>query len=256
MPMEDGFHPDHPLPLFLADRPKRQGIQKPSDRAVISSRVFKASILIATATATGIAVVSLGDSVTLFTDVTASQINNSWLQPGTDRPGATIQSTADAPALIQSTADAQALPRTAKDTPPRDEIAASEPSGRDQAEKSEPSSEALFRQFQAWAAEQDAQANVGPVQPVQDPPAKVAQTAPAQVAGNAGVPHRLKQKRSHVLPVHNAPAEMRTQNIRKRVGRAQSARVERPPIQDARAQSQSAQDVQAPSFLSTFGLRN
>jgi hypothetical protein len=173
------------------------------------------------------------------------------------------------------------LPPTAKDAPPRDEIAASEPAGEDQAEQSEPSSEVLFRQFQAWAAEQDAQANVRPAQPVQDAPAKVAQDAPAQVAENASVPHRLMQKHRHVLPAHNARAETRTQNFQKRVRRVQSARVERPPmqsarvrppIQDARAQSQAmqnaqgqavqnaqgqaGQNAQGPSFLQIFGLHN
>jgi hypothetical protein len=291
MPMEDGFDPDYPLPLFLADRAERQGIQKDCDRAVISSRVFKASILIAAATAAGIVVLSVGGPVSLFAAVRASLVGNSGLQPGTHQPESTIQSTADSPAaiqptadasaLVQSTADAQVLPPTAKDAPPRDEIAASEPAGEDQAEQSEPSSEVLFRQFQAWAAEQHAQANVRPAQPVQDDPAKVAQDAPAQVAENASVPHRLMQKHRHVLPAHNARAETRTQNFQKRVRRVQSARVERPPtqsarvrppIQDARAQSQAmqnaqgqavqnaqgqaGQNAQGPSFLQIFGLHN
>ena len=42
MPTKDGFNPDHPL--FLADEPEQQGIGKAWDRAVISSRVLKASI--------------------------------------------------------------------------------------------------------------------------------------------------------------------------------------------------------------------
>ena len=225
MPMEDGFNPDHPLPLFLADRPERQSIGKVFDRAVISSRVFKASILIAAATATGIVVLSVGDHPgTLFADVTASLVGNSGLQPDTDQPESTIQ----------STADAQALPPTAKDAPPGDEISSSEPAGKDQVEKSEPSSEVLFRQFQAWLAEQDARANVRPVQPAQGAPAQATQNAPAQVAENASVPHRLMQKHRHVLPVHDVRAEMRTQTFRNEVRRAQSARLERPPTQSAR----------------------
>jgi hypothetical protein len=316
MPMEDGFNPDHPLPLFLADRPERQSIQQACDRAVISSRVIKASILIAAATATAIVVVSVGSPVTLVAAVTASLVGNSEPQPGSDQPDSTIQSTADAPASIQPTADApalsqptagapvlsqptadaQALPPAANDAPPRDEIAVSGPAGKDQAETSQPSSEVLFRQFQAWAAEQDAQANVRPAQPVQDAPTHVAQNAPAQVAENASVPHRLMQKHRHVLPVHSEPAEMHTQNFRKKVRRVQSARVEhpltqsarveraptqsaqakrpptqsaranrppmqsaranRPPMQDAQTQSQAAQNAQVPSFLSIFGQRN
>jgi hypothetical protein len=245
MPMENSFNPDHPLPPFLADRPERQSIGKACGRGVISSRVFKASILIAAATATGIVVLSVGDHPgTLFADVTASLVGNSGLQPDTDHPESTIQSTADAPALIQSTADAQALPPTAKDAPPGDEIAAFEPAGKDQAEKSEPSSVVLFRQFQAWVAEQDAQANVRPVQPAQGAPVQVAQNAPAQVAENASVPHRLMQKHRRVLPVHDARAEMRTQNFRNKV-RAQSARLERPPTQSALVERPPIQDARA-----------
>jgi hypothetical protein len=87
MPMEDGFDPDHRLPHFLADRPKRHLIGKACDRAVVSSRLFKASILIAAATATGIVVLSVGGHPgPLFADVTASLVGNSGLQPDTDQP--------------------------------------------------------------------------------------------------------------------------------------------------------------------------
>ena len=182
MPTKDGFCPDHPLPLFLADEPEQQGIGKAWDRAVISSRVLKASILVATATAIGIAILSVGNpSRRLFADVTASLVDKSALQPGTDQSTPTIQ----------STADAQALPPTAKDAPTRDEIAAAaESAGQSQTENSEPSSEALFRQFQAWAAEKDAQAQVGPVQSVQDAPAQVAENARAASPAHAKAPTR------------------------------------------------------------------
>ena len=256
MPTKDGFNPDHPLPLFLADEPEQQGIGKAWDRAVISSRVLKASILVAAATAIGIAILSVGNPVTLFADVTASLVDKSALQPGTDQSTPTIQ----------STADAQALPPTAKDTPTRDEIAAAfDSADQSQTENSEPSSEALFRQFQAWAAEKDAQAQVGPVQSVQDAPAqvqqnapaKVAENAPAQVAENARAPLRPMQQHRHVRPVDSARAEIRpVQNPRKHVRREQNARVQVPPAQDARAQDQSVQNAQAPSFLQTFGWRN
>jgi hypothetical protein len=263
MPTKDDFYPDHPVPLFLADEPEhladepeQQDIGKAWDRAAISSRVLKASILVATATAIGIAILSVGNPVTLFADVTASLIDKSALQPGTDQSTPTIQ----------STADAQALPPTAKDAPTRDEIAAApESAGQSQTENSEPSSEALFRQFQAWAAEKDAQAQVGPVQSVQDAPAPVAEYAlaqvadnpPAQVAENARAPLRPMQKHRHVRPVRSARAEIRpAQNPRKKVRREQNAPVQVPPAQDARAQDQSVQNAQAPSFLQTFGWRN
>ncbi|MGH6741301.1 MAG: hypothetical protein ACREDY_20155 [Bradyrhizobium sp.] len=255
MPTKDGFSPDHPLPLVLADQIEQQGIGILRDRTVTPLRVFKTGVLVAIATATGIAALSVRDPVALFADVTASLVGNSGLQPGTDQSTPTIQSTADAPALVQPAAEAQALPPTAQDAPTRDEIAASEPAAKDETEKSEPSSDALFRQFQAWAVEKDAKAQDEPAQPVQDAPAQAVKTGPAQVAENPRVSHRFVQKHRHVLPVRDARAEMRTQN-RRQVRRAQNARVERPPVDDARAQVQPVQNAQAPSFLPSFGLRN
>jgi len=248
MPTRDGFSPDDPVPLSLADEPEQKGIGKAWDRAVIVPRVLKASILVATATAIGIAILSVGNPVRPFADVTPSVVDKSALQPGTDQSTPTIQ----------STADALALPPAVKDTPTRDEsAAASEPAGQSQTENSEPSSEVLFRQFQAWAAEKDAHAQVAPVQPVQDAPEQVVQNAPEQVAQSAGAPLRSMQKYRHLRPVQSARAEIRpVQTPRKKVRREQNARVEVPPARDARAQGQSGQNAQAPSLLQTLGLRN
>src|SRR5262249_44916478 len=152
-----------------------------------------------------------------------------------------IQSTADAQVMPPTDYD-QVLPPTANDTATRDvEIAAvSKSASQNQTENSEPSSEALFRQFQAWAADRSAQAQVAPVQSVQD--------ASARLAENVRV-HR------HVRPIRNARAEIRQlQNPRKRVWREQKPRVQ--PAQYSRAQDQSEQNAQAPSFLESFGWRN
>ncbi len=263
MPIQDAFHPNHPLPVFLADQPEQQDIGKARDRA--SWRGLKVSILIATATAIGIAVLWPGNPVNLFAEVTASLVDNLGLQPRADQSTPKTQSTAEA------------LPPTARDTPTRDDIAASDTAGQDQTEKSEPSSEALFRQFQTWAAEKGAQADVKPVQPVQDTPAQIvpdaparvvqdarAQTenAPAQAAANARVNLRIMQEHGHVQPAQHARAEMRVQNPRKKVvRRAQNARVQDARAQDARAldaraQGQPVQNPETPSFLQTFGVRN
>jgi hypothetical protein len=189
----------------------------------------------------GIAVLSVGNPMTLFAnvpalaDVTASVVDKSALQLGPDQSTPTIQSTADA------------QPLAVRDAPTRDEIAAaSESAGQSQSENSESSSDALFREFQAWAAEKDAHPQVGPVQSVQD--------APAQVAENARAHRRPMQKNRNVRPVHSAGEEIR--HARKKVRREQNARVQVPPAQDARAQDQSVQNAQAPSFLQTFGWRN
>ena len=213
--------------------------------------LLKASILVATATAIGIAILSVGNPVRLFADVTAPVADKSALQPGTDQSTPTIQ----------STADARALPLTAKDAPTRDEIAAaSEPAGQSQTENSEPSSEALFRQFQAWAAEKDAHAQVG------CPGTGCARYRPgtgcAKCPGTgcqkmSRAPLRPMQKHRHLRPVQSARAEIRpVQNPRKKIQREQNARAEVPPAQGARAPGQSVQNAQAPSFLQTFGWRN
>ena len=201
--------------------------------------ILKASILIATTTAIGVSVLAVGNPMTLFADVTASLVDNSRLQPSIDHSTPTIQ----------SIADSQALPPSANDTPTRDEIVASEPAGQDQKETSEPSSEALFKQFQAWSAENDAQATVETVEPVQDAPARVVQSAPPQIAENARVPLRLMQKHRQVRTVHSARAEIRMQNSRKLAQPARSARAPARPVQNARAQDQSVQN--APSSQQT-----
>ena len=263
MPTNDGFDPAHPLPRFLADQADQadeQGIGNALDQVAPTSRVFKASILIAAATATGIAVLAAGDPAALLAWGSATLVGNS------SQSTPTIQSVVDAPALIPSTTDAQVLdaqvlPPTTKDAPARDEIAASEPAGKDQTENSELATEALFRQFQAWAAEREAKARE-PVQPVQDAPAQlVQQNDPAPAAENVRVPNRLVQKRRQVRSVHNARAEIRTQHLRKQVRRAERARAERPPAQaerpppqDARAQDTSVQNAPPLPFL--FGQRN
>jgi hypothetical protein len=238
MPAEHAFNPDRPLPFFLAAE-RMQGIGKAWDGAIISKRILKVSVLVATATAIGIAFLLVGDRVTLFADVTASLVDKSAPPPDTDQPP-----------IVQSTAAAQALPPPAKNASTRDEIvAAPESVGQSQMDDSDPSSEVLFRQYQAWAAEKDAQAQVGQVKSVQD--------VPAQVAGNARVPLRPIQKHRHVVPVHSARAEMRPVQIpRRKVGPEQNARLQDPSAQDARGQDQSVQNAQVPSFLPTFGWHN
>jgi hypothetical protein len=214
MATKDGFAPDDPFPVFLSEyteEPEQPGIRKAWDGAVISSRILKTGILVVTAAAIDFAILSMGNPVALFANATASLADISALQPGTGQSTPTIQ----------STAGAQALPPTARDAPTRDEITAAlepadqsqteirqpsaetllkqfqawaaEQEARDgitgalqladqsQTEIRQPSAEALLKQFQAWAAEQDARAQIGPVQPVQDARAQVVQNARVQV---------------------------------------------------------------------------
>jgi hypothetical protein len=200
MPTKDGFTPDRHFSLFLsghADEHKRG-----------SSRLLRASILFITATVIGIAItLSLGNPVKVFADVTASLTDILARQPGTHQSTPTIQ----------STADAQALPPTARGTPPHDEItAAFEPADQNQIEISKRPDQALLKQFQAWAAKEDAQTLVGPVQPVQD--------ALAQVAENARAPVRHLQRHRHIRSLQSARAEIRPAQRHRHVRPVQNAR--------------------------------
>jgi len=243
---EDDFTSDHSLPLFLSGRADEH-----EERG--SLLLLNASIFVLMASLVGMAIIlSLGNPAKVFADIKASLTDISALQPGTVQstptiPSApTVQSAADAQA-IQSTADAQALPPTARGAPTRDEIAdASEPAGQSQTDVSEDPSGALLKQFQAWAAKEDAPAQVEPVQPVQDTPAQVVQNAPA--------PAQPTQKHKGVRHVQNARAEP-VQNPRPQVRREQNAQVQVPPVADARAQSQPVPNAQAPSFLQSLGWR-
>jgi len=263
MPTKDGLTNDPPLPLFLAERaeePEQWDIGKAWDRAVISSRILKTSILVVTATAIGVAVISVGNPVVLLANVTAPLFDASALQLGTGQSTPTIQSTAGAQDLLSTARDEPPInpesappsdrKTAATDAPTRNEIAAAfEPADQSQAEAGQPSADDLFKQFQAWAAEQDQRAQVRSVQPAQDAPAQVVQDARRRV--------RPMQVHRQVRHVQNARAEIRpVQNPRKKVRREQNARVQVPPVQDARALGQSVQNAEAPSFLQSLGLRN
>ena len=153
-------------------------------RAVISSRVLEVSILVATATAIGVTILLVGNPLALFAEVKSAP------QPGADQPTPIILTSA-----IQSPADPEALS-------PTHEIAVR--ASQTQTENSEPSSsEALFRQFQAWAAEQGARAKLG----------------------------RDAQK-------HRSAARAEIQNTQEPRARIQqqNARVQARPVQDARAE--------------------
>jgi hypothetical protein len=163
----------------------------------MSLRFVMASILVATAT--GIWILSAGIPVTLFADVTASLADKSALQP-TDQSAAIIQ-----PVVIQSTADAEALPLTEQDVPTREinepEPASQtklatveEPASQTKKVTDEASSEALFREFQAWNAEQEARGS-----------AKAVQRAPAPAAKNASAFVRPMQKDRMARTVRNGP---------------------------------------------------
>jgi hypothetical protein len=224
VPTEDDFAPEEPLPLFLsghADQKERRG----------SLLLLNAGILVMTTTLVGIAfALSWGNPAKVFAEATVSRTDFSARWPGTEIQSAPkIQLTRD----IKGSA-AAATPTVTGAQDHGEIAAASEPANQSQAENNGPSSEELFKQFQAWSAEQDAR--------VDDARAEVepAQGAPAPVTENAPAPVPKHRKRYVQKP--RARVAQQQQN-----GQGQ-------PVQDARAQQQPAQSTQPPSFLQSLGL--
>jgi hypothetical protein len=252
MATEDGFQPGRSLILLPqhAEETELLDIGTAWDIATIASRVLQTSIVAATVTAIGIAVLSIGNPVALVADVTDWWADKPALQSAADPSASTIQS-------IAATRD---LPPATTDAPPRDQIAAAvepadqsaaavKPADQSQAEVGQPLTEALFKQFQTWAAEDGTRAQAGPAQPVQAAPVRAVQEAPAQLRPTK------KQRRVPSVQNENARAEIRPQrNQRARVRQEQGAQA--PPIADPRAQDQSVQNGQTPSLLQSLGLRN
>jgi hypothetical protein len=160
--IKDRFPPDDPIPLFLSgpnEKTELSGIRK-----VVSSAVFRKAALVFAAVAIVFAVVSVGNAI-LFASVTASQVS-----PPAPRDGSGHSTPA-----IQSTASAEAVPGSQLG----DELAAAFKSALEsKAELDRARAEALFNQFQAWAAEEDAQALPGLQQPVQDVRTDIVQSPP------------------------------------------------------------------------------
>ena len=210
-----------PIPLFLSNpievSEQAESLQ-PWERAVLSSRILKTSILIVTAAAIVFAILSMGNPLALLEIATASLFATSTPQ---DRTGQSMP-------ITQSTADTQPLPPTASEAPTGDEITTTlKTADQRHTDIRQPTPEAALNQFQASEAEEDAQAQVRPVQPVQNAQAQVAQTAPEQV--------RSVPTQRQVRPAQNARAKV-----------VKNARAKGRPEQNAQAQDGSVQNARAP----------
>ena len=267
MATKHGLAPDNRFPLVLfehAEEPKGPGY----DEEVIWSLILKTSIAVGTAAVIGILLV--GNPAAPFANVTASLLDLSPFPSGAGRSTPTIQSTAGAQALLPAATDA----------PTRDEVAAAlKARDQSQTEIRLPPAEASLKQFQAWAAEEDARAQV--VQPVQDAPVQVGSVQPVQDAQAPAVqdaqardaqaqvtqddPEEVRpvRRHRHLQHVRNARAEMRQspgaeirQRPRARVRRQQNAREQARSATDARAPDRPVQNAQPPSLAQSLGLQH
>jgi hypothetical protein len=218
-----------PIPLFLSDPievPEQTGSLQAWERAVIASRILTTGIWFVTVAAIVFAVLSVRNPLALFENAAASLFATSAPQDGTGQ----------SMPIIQSTADTQPLPPTASEAPTGDEIATTlKTADQSQTDIRQPSPGALMKQFQAWAAEEDAQAQVRPVQPAQNAQAQVAQTAPEQV--------RPVRTQRQVRPAQNARAKV-VKNARAQLHRARN-RAQVQPVQNAQTQVRTVQNAQA-----------
>jgi hypothetical protein len=274
--MKDDFAPDHPLPVFLSRG--TEAYEEPRG----SSWPLKAGLFVVAAIVVGAAMtLSFGYPKNIFADT--SQADSPAAQVAPD------QSAAPTTPADQSTDDAAQAAASAPGSatgsvPNRDEVADTSspaPAIESPAETQEPPSGALLKQFQSWAATQDAQRQAGlpqnsptqaePIRPIQDAPAQVepvrpivqdaaTQADPAQGAQDAATepqdnpaPTRAARKHRKPAAVQNARAEIKPAK-RARAGIRQDADA-RPP-QDPRAaeQQQPAQNAQSPSLLQSLGL--
>jgi hypothetical protein len=230
MPMKVPFSPDPRIHQLQSEPPG-----KARDRAATSSRILKRGLLVAVATAVGLLILPVENTAKILVEVTASLVDGSAIRPHTYQPAPISQSPADAraPTDAQAPADPQVF-STAKNEPIAGESAASEPIEQNQTEIREPSPEILFKQFQAWAAEKDAQ-QLATAQSVPDPPAL--QTAPARAVEKTAGSTGLVQKDRHVQRVDSARTRMSMQDSRKEIRRPQNAGVNIPPAQRTGAQA-------------------
>jgi hypothetical protein len=187
--IKDRFPTNDPIPLFLSgphEETEPSGVRK-----VVSSEAFRKAALVFAAVAIVFAVVSVGNAIR-FASVTASQVS----------PPAPRDDSGHSTPAIQSTASAEAVPGNQLG----DELAAAFKSALENKAVDRARAEALFNQFQAWAAEEDAQALPGPPRPVEDVRTDIVQSPPLPKRRPTQIAHTA---RSQDLSPQNAQSLMR-----------------------------------------------
>ena len=193
MATRDRFPPSNPVPLVISDHAEEAEQSGKAWDAIISSRIAKMVVSVFMAAAIVFAIAIVGNPIVLF--VTASEVSTSAPRDkGQSMPA------------IQSTASAQALPPAASETPRADELlAAFKTAFESKTVVDQPRDEALFDQFQAWAAEEDAPAQVWSPQRIQDARPQLAQKVRVQPLPKPRPVQAQKTARSQDPSVQNAP---------------------------------------------------
>jgi len=181
--------------------------------------MFKAYILIASIVVAVISAPSVGP---FFQSITASLVDKLGLEAGRSDP------------LAQTTAEVGTLSQADKASPTLIEISVSKPVTQSQADSKEPQSDALFGQFQAWAAAQKDNAVRAQTVQVQDVPAKVVQDAPKRIAISIRKPPFVQKNRDAPPIAQRKEATARTP--RKPLQPVQSAQAQVPESLQAETQ--------------------
>jgi hypothetical protein len=241
MPTKNDFAQDHPLPSFLSKRAGKSEhlpLVATRDRTAHWSRAAVLTSALA-GMITAIALLTVGDPVAILAEAKTSLLDIPALRIAFDQPKPAIQSTSTPESPLETVNDA--LTRYTVAT-------ALEPTDQNQAEANRPSTEDLFKQFQAWAAEKDKRARVEPVRLVQDAPEQVDEARPNL---------QIMKPQRQVWRIRYARAEVRSsQNSKKRGRQARNVRMLVRPVQDAPAQAQPAQRAAASPSAQSFSSRD
>jgi len=231
-----------------AEKPVRSDGHTAWRRRAVPSRVVKWSVLVATAAAIALAILSMADPLAeLLGDATAFLTGGSTPQDGTAQ---------DMP-IGQSSASTQALPPITNDAAADNDIARpSETASQGQIEITQAPTGALLGQFQAWAANRDGRAELQPLLPMQQD----------QTGSIASVDYPTQNARPEDFPVPQRRQAKRDKNVRVEIGPKPTARAKGRPdpnrpiyFQSGQVREPDAPPVQntrPPSFLESFGVRN
>jgi hypothetical protein len=229
MPTRNDFAPDHSLPSVLSERACR-----PNQLPLVATRLDRTvkPSLAGIVTGALLGIVAVIGTLTVWDPVIFAEVRTSLL----DMPALQIVFDQSKPATQSTSAPENLLQITANEAPSaRYEIAkAPEPTNQNQADQ--PSNEELFKQFQAWVAEEEKRAKVEPV----------------QVAEEARPKLEIMKPQQQVRRVRYARAELRSKKRRQ----AQHVRMQVRPVQNAPAQTQPVQSAAAPSSAQSFSSRN
>ena len=187
--------------------------KKPRERVAPVWRILKRGLLISLVTALSFGVLSVEGIAKFLVDLTTSFVGGSARQFPTSQ---SVQVSQPAP-------DSGDVARYEKIEDPS---VAAEAVVESQREIPEPTSEILFRQFQAWAAEEDAR-RAAEVQSVQD--SSTLQPAPARAAEDTTGTLGRTQKDRHIQRIPNVRPQLARQDSQKEIRQPQNAGVQIAP---------------------------